>query len=184
MLVVICFLRAVNVGGHNKIKMDALRTLCESLQLENPQTYVQSGNIVFKTKEKDLTRLAERIGNKIQRKFKFRPEVILRTASDLRTVIARNPFANRRDIEPGKLLVSFLANNPSAEARQQLLQIKADPEELHIEGRELYIYFPNGQGKTRLSLPLIDRTLRTTGTGRNWNTVTKLLEMAEKLGKD
>ena len=184
MPVVICLLRAVNVGGHNQIKMDALRSLCESLQLQNPQTYVQSGNIVFKTKEKDLTRLAERIGNEIQRKFKFRPEVILRTASDLRTVIASNPFANRRHIEPGKLLVSFLASDPGAEGRQQLLKIKADPEELRIDGRELYIYFPNGQGKTKLSFPLIDRTLKTVGTGRNWNTVTKLLEMAETLEKD
>jgi uncharacterized protein (DUF1697 family) len=184
MPVVICLLRGVNVGGHNKVKMDALRSVCESLELQNPRTYVQSGNIVFKTKEKDLTRLAERIGNEIHRKFKFRPEVILRTASDLRSVIARNPFSNRRDIEPGKLLVSFLAADPGAEARQQLLNIKADPEEIHIDARELYIYFPNGQGKTKLSFSLIDRTLKIPGTGRNWNTVTKLLETAEKLEKN
>lgn len=184
MPVIICMLRGVNVGGHNLIKMDALRALCESLDLQQAQTYVQSGNIVFKTKEKNLTRLAERIGSEILRNFKFRPEVILRTASDLRKVIARNPFANRRDIEPGKLLVSFLASDPGAEARQQFLRIEADPEELHIDGRELYIYFPNGQGRTKLSFPLIERTLNTPGTGRNWNTVTRLLEMAEKLEKD
>jgi len=184
MPVVICLLRAVNVGGHNMIKMDALRSLCESLQLQNPQTYVQSGNVVFKTKEKDLARLAKRIADAIERKFCFRPEVVLRTSSDLRQVIARNPFAKRRNIETGKLLVFFLATDPGPEARRSALEIKADTEELHIDDSEPYIYFPNGVGKTKLSFSLIDRTLKTQGTGRNWNTVTKLLEMAEKLEKD
>lgn len=181
MPVVICMLRGVNVGGHNMIKMDALRSLCESLELQNAQTYVQSGNVVFNTKEKDISRLSKRIAAEIEGQFNFRPEVMLRTTSDLREVISKNPFAKRPDIEPGKLLVFFLASDPGPEARKKVLQIKTDPEELHINGSELYIYFPNGVGKTKLSFPLIDRILKTQGTGRNWNTVTKLLEIAEKL---
>jgi uncharacterized protein (DUF1697 family) len=184
MPVVICMLRGVNVGGHNQIKMDALRSVCESLQLQSPRTYLQSGNVVFKTREKDLSRLSKRIATEIERKLSFRPEVILRNSSELRQVISSNPFAKRRDIEPGKLLVFFLGSDPGPEARKNLLRIKTDPEELRIDGCELYIYFPNGQGKTKLSFPLIDRTLKTTGTGRNWNTVTKLLEIAEALEKD
>jgi uncharacterized protein (DUF1697 family) len=184
MPVIICMLRGVNVGGHNMIKMEALRSLCESMELRNAQTYVQSGNVVFKAKEKDLSRLARRLANGIERQFGFRPEVILRTVADLKNVIATNPFCARRDIVPGKLLVVFLASDPDPDARKNLLKIKADIEELHLVGRELFIYFPNGMGKTKLSFPLIDRTLKTQGTGRNWNTVTKLLEIAEKLEQD
>ncbi|MGH9830575.1 MAG: DUF1697 domain-containing protein [Blastocatellia bacterium] len=181
MSIVISMLRGVNVGGHNKIKMDALRALYEFLGLRNPQTYVQSGNVVFGTEERDLVLLAKRIQNGIERTFGFRPEVILRSSSELRDVIARNPFAKRRGIDPSKLLVSFLAGDPGPEARDKVLKIKTDPEELRIGGRELYVYFPNGMARPKLSWPAIERALKTPGTGRNWNSVTKLLEIAEKL---
>jgi uncharacterized protein (DUF1697 family) len=178
---VICMLRAVNVGGHNKIKMDELRDLCVSLKLRSPQTYVQSGNVVFGTDAADLAALAQRIQQAIEKKCGFRPDVILRTSAELRGAIARSPFASRDGIEPGKLLVTFLAGEPSAEARAKVLAIETDPEELHIDGRELYTYFPNGMGRPKLSWPKVERALATPGTGRNWNTVTKLLEMVESL---
>ena len=92
MPVVISMLRGVNVGGHNLIKMDPLRALYESLGLQDPATYVQSGNVIFKTKERDVARLAPRIQNEIERRFGFRPGVILRTSSDLQDVINRTPF--------------------------------------------------------------------------------------------
>ncbi|HEY2497363.1 MAG TPA: DUF1697 domain-containing protein [Candidatus Angelobacter sp.] len=178
---VISMLRGVNVGGRNLIKMDALKTLCVSLKLKDPQTFIQSGNVVFKTEEKDLAKLSKRIQDAIEKTFGFRPGVVLRTAAELRDVIARNPFAKRSGIEPGKLLVNFLAANPGSEAREAALAIKTDPEELHIIGREVYIYFPNGQGRSKLPWAKIERALQTSGTGRNWNSVTKMLEIAEKL---
>jgi uncharacterized protein (DUF1697 family) len=181
MTVIISMLRGVNVGGHNKIKMDALRALYESLKLRNAQTYVQSGNVIFKTDERDIARLTKRIEDGIERKFGFRPDVIVRTAAEMRDVIARNPFAKRRGIEPGKLLVSFLASDPGEEAREKVRQMKCDPEELRIEERELYIYFPNGSGRSKLSLAKLEKVLKTPITGRNWNSVTKMLEMAEGL---
>jgi uncharacterized protein (DUF1697 family) len=181
MAVVISLLRGVNVGGHNKIKMDALRALYGSLKLRDPQTYVQSGNVVFRTDERDLALLAQRIGKGIERSFGFRPEVIVRTSAELRDVVARNPFAKRRGIEPSKLLVTFLDRDPGPEAREKVLTIKTAPEELRIDGRELYIYFPNGMARPKFSWTVIERTLKTPGTGRNWNTVTKLLEIAERL---
>jgi len=181
MPVVVSLLRSVNVGGHNKIKMDALRELYASLKLRNPQTYVQSGNVVFFAEDRDLVPLARRIELAIERRFGIRPGVILRTAAELRDVVARNPFASRSGIEPSKLLVTFLASHPSAEARSKLHALKTDPEELHIDGREMYTYFPNGMARPKLSWPLVERTLAIPGTGRNWNTVTKLLEMAESL---
>jgi uncharacterized protein (DUF1697 family) len=181
MAVIISMLRGVNVGGHNQIKMDVLRGLYESLGLRDVQTYVQSGNVVFRTKERNLAALGNKIENAIERSFGFRPVVVLRTPAELRDVIARNPFAKRRGIEPSKLLVTFLANHPAAEALEQVLKIKADPEELHIDGREVYIYFPNGLARPKLSWVMVEKKLKTSGTGRNWNSVTKLLEMAERL---
>jgi uncharacterized protein (DUF1697 family) len=181
MTVVISMLRGVNLRNRNRVKMDALRALYASLKLRDPQTYIQSGNVIFETKEQDLARLAKRIGNGIERNFCFRCDVVVRTASELRTAIARNPFASRPGIDPSKLLVTFLASAPGAEARERLLRIKTDPEELRIDGSELYTYYPNGIGRSKLQMAVIERALKISGTGRNWTSVTKMLEMAEKL---
>jgi uncharacterized protein (DUF1697 family) len=147
MAVIISMLRGVNVGGHNNIKMEALRELYQSLKLRDAQTYVQSGNVIFRSDERDITRLTKQIEDGIERKFDFRPSVILRTVAEMREVVATNPFAKRRGIEPSKLLVTFLASDPEEEAREKVRQMKCAPEELRIEGRELYIYFPKGIGR-------------------------------------
>jgi len=181
MAVIISLLRGVNVGGHNQIKMDALRALYESLGLRDAQTYVQSGNVVFRTTQKDLVALARKIQNGIDRIGGFRPEVILRTASELRKVIARNPFAARRDIDPRKFLILFLAEEPGPEARSAVLGIKADPEEFRLDGRDVYIYYANGLARPKMPWMAVEKIVKIPGTGRNWNTVNKLVEMAEQL---
>jgi uncharacterized protein (DUF1697 family) len=181
MPVFISLLRGVNVGGHNKIKMDTLRSLYESLGFSNPQTYIQSGNIVFVTKERNTGLLTKKIQDAIEKTFDFRPAIILRSANELRSAIAASPFAKRKEIEPSKLLVTFLAAVPAPEALVAALKIKTDPEELRIVGSEAFIYFPNGMARPKMSWPAIERALKTTGTGRNWNTVIKLLEIAESL---
>ena len=181
MLVIICMLRGVNVGGHNLIKMDALKALCVSLKLKDPQTYVQSGNVIFSSAEKDLVKLTKRIQDAIEKAHGFRPGVMLRTAAELQQVVARNPFAKRSGIEPGKLLVNFLTDDPGKDAREKALAIKIGPEEMHLIGREAYIYFPNGQGRSKFPWAAIERALGTSATGRNWNSVTKMLEIAEKM---
>jgi uncharacterized protein (DUF1697 family) len=180
MTVLICLLRGVNLGGHNKIKMDALRELFLSLSLVNPQTYVQSGNVIFQSSERDLQKVAKRIQQGIEKQFACRPEVILRTTDEMRAVTAKNPFAKRRGLDPKKLLVSFLASEPLPGASAELARQKFSPEELHLLGRELYIYFPNGIGKTKLPWPRLDKFLGTPATGRNWNSVSKMLELAEE----
>lgn len=181
MPVMISMLRGINVGGHNLIKMDALRALYQSLLLEYAQTYVQSGNVVFRTEDHDLVRLSNQIENAIEQTFGFRPAVVLRTLAELHDVVARNPFAMRSDISPNKLLVTFLAGDPGQEARDKLLRIKAHPEEIQVERRELYIYFPAGMGRSKLPITSIDKIVNTPGTSRNWNSVLKLLAMAETL---
>jgi uncharacterized protein (DUF1697 family) len=181
MPVAVSLLRGVNVGGHHKLKMEDLRELYESLGLCHAQTYVQSGNVVFRTDARDFTRLSKRIADAIEQRFAFRPGVILRTAAELRAVIAANPFASRRDLDPSRLLVQFLADEPPADVREQILRIESEPEELRMVGCELYIYYPNGVARPKVPWTVIERILQTPGTGRNWNTVRKLLEMAESL---
>jgi uncharacterized protein (DUF1697 family) len=161
--------------------MDELKKLFTSLKLSDPQTYVQSGNIIFKTDERNLDKLRTNLETAIHKKFGFQSDAILRSAKDLREVIAQNPFAKRKDIHPGKLLVTFFSADPGEAARKQARAIQCDPEELVIEGREAYVYFPNGAGRSKLNWSLIPKTLKVQGTARNWNSVTKMLEMAEKM---
>jgi uncharacterized protein (DUF1697 family) len=183
MPVLISMLRGVNVGGHNKIKMDALRALYESLKLDSPRTYVQSGNVIFRTKEKNSAALAKKIQSAIERKFGFRPEVILRTTGEMRTAIAASPFAGR-NLEPGKTVMTFLAGDARLEAANELLALKNFPEELHLLGRELHIYFPDGIGKSKLPWPKIEKLLATPGTARNWNSLTRMMAMAEEMEQE
>jgi uncharacterized protein (DUF1697 family) len=181
MTVIISMLRGVNLGPNRRVKMEALRSLYESLRLRDVRTYVQSGNVIFRTEERDIALMTKRLQKAIEKTFGFQCDVILRTTSELRGVIARNPFANRRGIEPSKLLVTFLASDPGEEARKQVRKIKTNPDELWIDGREMYTYFPNGMARPKVSWAAIEKILKISGTGRNWNSITKLLEMAETL---
>ena len=183
MPVLISMLRGVNVGPHNRIKMEDLRAVYRRLGFEDPQTYVQSGNVIFRTKEKDLHQIPIRIQDAIEKKFKFRPEVIVRTANDLRKVIAATPFADRPALEPGKILVTFLSEAPAREAHGAFERFRDYPEEVHLKGAELYIYFPNGAGKSKLPWSSVEKLLKVTGTARNWNSVTKMLSIAEEMEK-
>jgi len=176
-------LRGVNVGQHNRIKMDALRALYESIELEDPRTYVQSGNVIFHAKEKNGDLLAKKIQSAIERKFKFSPAVVLRSAKEMRGTIDANPFAGRNDVEPGKLLVTFLSAEPAKEAHSALAAFDDLPEEIHLRGRELYIYFPDGAGKSKLPWAKVEKFLKVQGTARNWNSVNAMLELAAQLEK-
>jgi len=179
--VVVAFLRGVNVGGHNQIKMDALRALCERLGLRDARTYLQSGNLLFRGEARDVVPVAKKLEDEIGRCLGRRPGVIVRTCAELKQTVARNPFSARRDINPSRLLVSFLAGDPGPEARAQLLKLNTAPEEVRLGGRELYVYYPNGIGRSKLTSSVLEKALKTPGTARNWNTVTKLVALAEGL---
>jgi uncharacterized protein (DUF1697 family) len=181
--VIVSMLRGVNLGGHNKLSMQELRALYESLGFQDVRTYIQSGNVIFRTDSGDHSRLSKRIGDAIEQRFGFRCDVVLRTMPELRRAIANNPFAKRSGIEGRKLLVMFLAADPGPTGCEKLVRLASGPEEAHLRGRELYIYFPNGMGRPTVSPAVIERSLGTAGTGRNWNTVQKLLEVAEELEK-
>lgn len=179
MPIFVSMLRGVNVGPHHRIKMEDLRRLYASLKFENPRTFIQSGNVIFHTKERNSTKLARQIQDALEAKFGFRPEVILRTLEEMKNALAANPFAKRKDVEPAKLLVTFLSAAPGPEAQSTLDSLKHHPEELHLIGRELYIYFPDGAGKTKLPWSQVERLLKVTGTARNLNSVEKMIAMAD-----
>ena len=184
MSVMISMLRGVNLGPHNRIKMDDLKAVYESVKLQKPRTYVQSGNVLFKTIERNEAKLSSRIQDAIEKKFGFRPDVILRTTEELRATITKNPFAARKNIDPSKFLVTFLSAEPSAEAREKLLAIDTAPEELRLVGREIFIYYTNGLARPKFQWTKAEKILKVSCTGRNWNSVTKMLEMAEEMERE
>jgi uncharacterized protein (DUF1697 family) len=179
-MIAISLLRGINVGGNNMVRMDALRSMHEALGLADVKTYIQSGNVVFRTKLKDPAAIGRKLEDAIEKSHGFRPAVVIRTAAEMREIVARNPFEGRAGIEPAKLVVSFLTARPDAAAVERLATIKPNPEELRLVDRELYIYYPEGQGRSKLTSAL-EKTFKIPGTARNWNTVMKLLDMAEEL---
>jgi uncharacterized protein (DUF1697 family) len=181
MPVIVSMLRGVNLGPHHRVRMDALRALYESLRFTDVQTYLQSGNVIFRTKPRDLAAIASQIEDSVERKFGFHADVLVRTTAEMRRVVEKNPFSGQRDLDPSKFLVTFLALEPTPEARQKVLEIKTDPDELRLEDREIYIYYPNGLARPKITWSQFAARLKTSGTGRNWTTVQALLEMAEKL---
>lgn len=179
-MIVIGLLRGVNVGGTGKLPMEAWRAQAERLGFTQASTYIQSGNIVFVTREKNLAAVAAKIETAVEQEFGFRRPAILRTREQLRDVVARSPFPADRD--PAKLVVYFLAGAIDTAVQGRLQELaQGHPEEVVAGPHELFIYFPHGQGRTRLPLAKMEKALGVDCTARNWNTVAKLLAMAEEL---
>jgi uncharacterized protein (DUF1697 family) len=182
MAVIVSLLRGINVGGHHKIKMEDLRALYESLGLRNPKTYIQSGNVVFQTGQKDLDKLALSLNAAIERNYGFRADAVLRTLTDLKAMLSANPFA-ARPVDPARNLVIFLSGRLTAEHAATVCGLCLAPEEIHSDGRHLHCHFPAGMGQSKLPMA-IDKSLKKFnifGTARNWNTVLKLIEIGESL---
>jgi uncharacterized protein (DUF1697 family) len=181
MNVAISLLRGINLGGHHKVNMSELCALYGSLGHCDVRSHINSGNVVFRTSERNLADVVEKLEGAIEKKFGFHADVVIRTPAEMRDMIRRNPFAKRKDVEPGKLLVTFLPKKPPKEISEQIRSLKPDPEEMHLDGREIYTYFPDGVGRSKLFSGLSGKLLKNEGTSRNWNTVLKLLEIAEAL---
>ena len=158
----VCLLRGVNVGGHRKLKMDELRALFESLGYTNVRTILQSGNVIFDAKSKPRD-LESHLGT----------AVVLRTQEEIRRVIAANPFPDEAENDPGRLLVVFLsASLPSDEP---LRKVALPSEKFAARGKEIYIHFGEGAGRSKLAASLTEKKLGVVCTARNWNTVNRLV---------
>src|SRR6266446_8529586 len=169
--------RGINVGGHQTIRMDALKELYASLGFKDIVTYIQSGNIVFTSDDADLSQLPRHIEDGFAQKFGFHAKVMVRTSGELKDIVDNNPFQNQPMKESKWVVVMFLATRPDRSALEDLQKSYAGPEEFYLVGQELYIYYPNGIGRSKLSNALIEKKLKTMGTGRNWNTILQLQKL-------
>ena len=180
MTVYISMLRAVNVGGTSRIKMDALRAVYESIGLNDVRTLLQSGNVVFRSSLNDRERLVKRITQELERQLELQVDVIVRTLAELADIVERGPVLSPH-ADPSKLLVMFLSGVPDAAAQAALGKWHKGPEMLEMRGPEIYLYYPEGVGRSKLSGAVIENKLNTSGTARNWNTLQKLLETGRAL---
>ena len=168
MTVFVAFLRAVNVGGTGMLPMKDLTVLCTDLGLQDVRTYIQSGNVVFasklperKVQAKVEKALAEKMGKKIY--------VIVRTAAELRSILAGNPFPRAK---PAQVGVLFLAERAPKDLMDRLTI--SGPEEVKPAGREIYVHYPLGMGRSKLKFPA-----SVVSTTRNLNTIAKLVDMTD-----
>ena len=171
-------LRGINVA-QKWIGMERLRATFETLGLSEIRTYVQSGNVVFQTKQGSLARLSKDITEQIRRDFDFDVPVLIRTLEEMEEIVASNPFVKDKEIDHSKLHVTFLAEAPATATVRGLEPLASKSERFRVLGREVYLYCPDGYGRTKLSNNAIERKLSLIGTTRNWRTVNALLEMAQ-----
>lgn len=180
----IALLRGINVGGHNKIKMVELRTSLEQLGLQNIKTYIQSGNILFESKESEEV-IQNKIHYKIEEDFGVSITVVIRTAKELHDIVTRLPF-NKLDISratasaKGECLhVAMLPLVPSTSNSDKLLSYINDKEQCVIKGRDVYLLFHDSIRNSKLHNNLMK--LEIPATVRNWKTLSKLSSMIEEL---
>jgi uncharacterized protein (DUF1697 family) len=172
----VVLLRGINLAGRNRVGMAPLRDLLSSSGYGDVQTYVQSGNVILRSRTGEKA-LAASLRERLSRAFGFDIGIFVRTAAQLADVAANNPFV-RPGADPGRQLhVAFLEAVPDRRAIAALDPHRAPPDELRPRGRDLYIWAPNGIGTSKV-LNGLDRILETSMTVRNWRTVTTLLDMA------
>jgi len=176
----ISILRGINVSGHNLIKMDALRKLYENLGFQNVTTYVQSGNVVFTGDEIDVNESGQRISQQIEKDFGYEVPVIVLTLSKLKQVIDTNPFLKDNNIDIAYLHVTFLSSIPDHYDHKIIEDKKQGEEEISFSDNAVYLYCPNGYGRTKLTNNFLESKLKVGATTRNWKTTTELLKIAQQ----
>lgn len=176
-MLAVAFLRAVNVGGTGKIAMTELKALAEDIGLAAPKTLLQSGNLVFEAGAKSSAAIEKLLEREIAKRFAIQPDVMVRTARQLRTAMDQNPFPKQAKSDPARLHVHFLKTPTDAAAVASLSRAIKGREIVKGAGSEVFIYFPDGAGNSKLTNAVIERHLGARGTARNWNTITKLAEM-------
>jgi uncharacterized protein (DUF1697 family) len=153
--------------------------LYEDLKFKDVKTYIQSGNVIFKSTEKLSDEgLAKRIEEAIFKKYKFDVPVIIRSEDEMRQIISENPFLKEKNIDEKKLHVTFLSEIPSEETAMSIQSIDFPPDRFIIRNKEIYLSIPGSYGETKISNAFFEKKLKIKATTRNWNTVNKLSAMA------
>jgi uncharacterized protein (DUF1697 family) len=167
----VALLRGINVGGKSTVSMAKLKTTFEALGFDDVATYINSGNVVFQGSKPSAATIEKRI----EKDFGRNVSVLLRTPRQLEAIAKGNPWPKA---EPKRLHVYFLSGKPTAKAIGALDPDRSPPGEFKVAGREVYLHTPDGIGRSKLTIDYFERTLGVRATARNWNTVTKLIELA------
>lgn len=170
----IALLRGINVGGAKKIAMSALLGLLRELGFDEGKSLLQSGNLVFRTDEKKPAELEHLLETQALKRLALQTDFMVRTGDEWAKIVTRNPFPGEAKTDPSHLVVVFLKEAPSKAARETLRKAIASPELIHFDGRQAYVTYPDGIGRSRLTSALIEAKLGTRGTARNWNTILKI----------
>jgi uncharacterized protein (DUF1697 family) len=174
----ISILRGINVGGHKKVPMAELKALYQDLKFTDIITYIQSGNVVFKSNVKLTTsEISKKIEKKILEKFNFEVPVLVREADEMEKIVKSNPFLKDKSIDTDKLHITFLTEVPSKLNLDWLNNYNFPPDKFIIEGKEVFLHIPDSYGNTKLSNTFFENKLKVGATTRNWKTVNKLVEL-------
>jgi uncharacterized protein (DUF1697 family) len=175
----VALLRGINVGGRKRVPMQTLRDLLTGMGCEDVRTHLNSGNAVFSHPDGGAEALAAELEQAIARELGLSVSCLVRSGRDIRRVVDGNPFIGR-DVDPSRFLVTFLAGPADPAAVADLDPAAYAPEEFVLGAWELYLHCANGIRDSKLAKVLTERRLGTVGTARNWNTVTKLADMARE----
>jgi uncharacterized protein (DUF1697 family) len=178
MITYAALLRGINVGGHKKIAMADLLDLIGRCGYLNPRSVLQSGNLVFGGEAKSGSLIERTLESEAASRLGLETEFFVRSAAEWVSVIADNPFPKEAKTDPSHLVVMFLKSSPQAKDVDALRTFITGPELVHSVGKQLYLTYPEGIGRSRLTNTLIERKLGTRGTARNWNTVLKIGNLA------
>lgn len=176
----VALLRGINVSGQKSIKMADLKNMFEASGFQNVRTYVQSGNVVFDYMDIEISELCKVVESLIKDTFGFDVSVIILESNELDAIVNNNPFIKEPEIEHDKLHITFLSELPDDLAVLKLEVKKEDNEKFLIDKKAIYLYCPNGYGRTKLTNTVFERKLKTTATTRNIKTVNCLLDMAKQ----
>ncbi len=171
----IMLLRGINVGGHNKLRMQDLRSLLENLGLENVRTYIQSGNVVFQADSRSKEQLTQEISAAIQTQHGLSPRILLLNEEEFVAAVEGNPFPEGES-EPKKLHFFFLAEPAANPDIEKMEALKKESEQYQLDEQVFYFYAPEGIGRSNLAAAA-EKLLGVPTTARNWRTVTKIKEL-------
>lgn len=174
----IAFFRGINVGGKNSLPTKELVAILEAIGAGNVKTYIQSGNAVLQSVEKDASRLSEQLTAEIKRRCGFEARVLILRLEELKKAIKENPFPEA-EAEPSSLHVGFLASKPKHADLEKLFTLKKASERFHLSDRVFYLHAPDGVGRSKLAASS-ERLLGVPMTDRNWRTVCKVMGLAEE----
>ena len=175
----ISLLRGINVSGQRKIRMGELRVLYESLNFNNVRTYIQSGNVIFENHKTDISELTNTIEAAIEQTFGFAVTTLIRTKKEFYNLIEGNPFLDECKGDITKLHVTFLSDTPSKSSVNEIRRFDCGSDQFFMSGKEVYLFCPNGYGRTKLSNSFLERKLGVSATTRNWKTVTTLYDLSD-----